>query len=398
VSGTGPAGDDPFGGIPFLGDLARMLQGAGGGSGWETARQLAMQLATGGEPEPNPDPMDRLALEELARVAELRVAAVTGLDITVTGRPVTVVPVTRAEWARRTIDAWRPLLEALAAAMTNPALSGAADDEDLDESDPMASMLGGLAQLLGPMMLGLQAGSMVGHLAGRTLGQYDLPIPRPPSDELVVVARNVRDFGDEWTLPADDLRLWICLSEITTHAVLGVPHVRAALDAALHEHVSTFSIDTGIIESRLAGIDPTNPEALQDALGDPGALLGEIQSDVQRSIQPRLRALTAVIVGYVDHVMDRTGGELISSYRMLTEALHRRRVESGQGERFVELLLGFELGREQFERGEAFVSGVLERGGEEALSRLWSSPRELPTPNEVDAPGLWLARIDLPDA
>jgi uncharacterized protein (DUF2342 family) len=104
-----------------------------------------------------------------------------------------------------------------------------------------------------------------------------------------------------------------------------------------------------------------------------------------------------VIVGYVDHVMDVTGGELISSYSMLTEALHRRRVETGQGERFVELLLGFELGREQFERGEAFVSGVLERGGEEALARLWASARELPTPNEVDAPGLWLARIDLPE-
>ncbi|HYD09466.1 MAG TPA: zinc-dependent metalloprotease [Acidimicrobiales bacterium] len=404
MSGTGPAGpgDDPFGfgGTPFLGDLAKMLQGAGSGSGggWETARQLAMQLATGGEPEPNPDPMDRLALEELARVAELRVGAVTGLDVSTTGRPLTVVPVTRSEWARRTIDAWRPLLERLAQSITGPALAGA-EEADLhsDPDDPMASMFGGLVQMLGPMMLGLQAGSMVGHLAGRSLGQYDLPIPRPPSDELVVVGRNVRDFGDEWTLPVDDLRLWICLSEITTHAVLGVPHVRAALDGALQDHATSFAIDTGIIESRLMGIDPTNPEALQDALGDPESLLGEIQSDVQRSIQPRLRALTAVIVGYVDHVMDTIGGELISSYSMLTEALHRRRVETGQGERFVELLLGFELGREQFERGETFVRGVLDRGGEAALARLWTSPRELPTPNEVDAPGLWLARIDLPD-
>lgn len=400
MSGTGPAGDDPFGGIPFLNDLARMLQGAGrGGGGWETARQLAMQLATGGEPEPNPDPMDRLALVELARVAELRVAAATGLDVSTTGRPISVVPVTRSEWARRTIDAWRPLLERLAQSLTGPALAAGADagDDAPDPSDPMASMFGGLVQMLGPLMLGLQAGSMVGHLAGRSLGQYDLPIPRPPSDELVVVARNVADLADEWSLPIDDLRLWICLSEITTHAVLGVPHVRAALDAALQEHVTSFAIDTGIIESRLLGIDPTDPEALQGALGDPEALLGEIQSDVQRSIQPRLRALTAVIVGYVDHVMDTVGGELISSYPMLTEALHRRRVETGQGERFVELLLGFELGREQFERGERFVAGVVERGGEEALARLWTSPRELPTPNEVDAPGLWLARIDLPD-
>lgn len=396
MSGTGPAGDEPFGGIPFLGDLAKMLQGHGGG-GWETARQLAMQLAAGGEPEPNPDPMDRLAFEELARVAELRVGATTGLDVSVAGRPITIVPVTRAEWARRTVDAWRPLLEALSASMTGPALAATAEEAE-DPSDPMASMFGPLLAMLGPMMLGLQAGSMVGQLAGRTLGQYDLPIPRPPSDELVVVSRNVRDLGDEWSLPVDDLRLWICLSELTTHAVLGVPHVRAALDAALLEHVSSFAVDTSILESRLGNVDPTNPEALQEALGDPSALLGEIQSDVQRSIRPRLLALVAVIVGYVDHVMDTTGSGLISSYSMLTEALHRRRVETGQGERFVELLLGLELGREQFERGEAFVTGVVERGGEDALARLWASPRELPTPNEVDAPGLWLARIDLPDS
>ena len=43
------------------------------------------------------------------------------------------------------------------------------------------------------------------------------------------------------------------------------------------------------------------------------------------------------------------------------------------------------------------VDGVVERGGESALARLWESARELPTPNEVVAPGLWLARIDIDD-
>jgi uncharacterized protein (DUF2342 family) len=40
---------------------------------------------------------------------------------------------------------------------------------------------------------------------------------------------------------------------------------------------------------------------------------------------------------------------------------------------------------------------VVERAGEDGLARLWATERELPTPAEVDAPGLWLARIDLPD-
>jgi len=36
------------------------------------------------------------------------------------------------------------------------------------------------------------------------------------------------------------------------------------------------------------------------------------------------------------------------------------------------------------------------RAGEEGVRRLWHSERELPTAAELDAPGLWLARIDLP--
>jgi putative hydrolase len=372
-----------------------MLQSQGPG-GWDTARQFAVQIATGGEPEDNPDPMDRLALQELSRVAELHVGNATGLDVAQTGRPLSVVPVTRAEWARRTIDAWRPLLETLSASLTGPA-AAQADAVDLDdENDPSAAMLSGLFSMLGPVMLGLQAGSMVGHLATRSLGQYDLPIPRPASDELIVVARNIAAFGDEWSLPVEDLRLWICLSEVATHAVVGVPHVRERLWALLTQHASSFSIDTSALEAQLETIDPTDPEALQIALGDPDALLGTIQSEARRALLPDLSALVAVVVGYVDHVMDSVGGSLIGSYGMLTEALHRRRVEAAAGERFVDNLLGLELGREQYDRGTAFVTGVLERGGEDALARLWDSERELPTPPEVDAPGLWLARIDLP--
>jgi uncharacterized protein (DUF2342 family) len=49
------------------------------------------------------------------------------------------------------------------------------------------------------------------------------------------------------------------------------------------------------------------------------------------------------------------------------------------------------------DRGAAFIEGVVERAGEEALIRLWADERDLPTPAEVDAPGLWLARIGLLD-
>ncbi|HEX6236993.1 MAG TPA: zinc-dependent metalloprotease, partial [Acidimicrobiales bacterium] len=68
-----------------------------------------------------------------------------------------------------------------------------------------------------------------------------------------------------------------------------------------------------------------------------------------------------------------------------------------QADRFVERLLGLELGQATYERGSTFVEGVIERAGEEGLARLWEGERMLPSPPEVDAPGLWLARIELPE-
>jgi uncharacterized protein (DUF2342 family) len=83
---------------------------------------------------------------------------------------------------------------------------------------------------------------------------------------------------------------------------------------------------------------------------------------------------------------------------MLTEALRRRRVEADRSDRFVERILGLDLTQRQYERADSFVRGVVERAGDDALDRLWESARTLPTPAEIDAPGLWLARIELPES
>ncbi|WP_208029572.1 zinc-dependent metalloprotease [Rhabdothermincola sediminis] len=388
---------DPFRGLPIFGDLARLFQQQGPVA-WEAARQLAVSIATGGEPEPNVDPIDRISIEQLARVAELHVADATGLPTSVTGTGLAIVPVTRAQWALRTLEAYRPLFEELAGSLDHEHHEPATDP--IETGDPMAWMAP-LMQMIGPMMLGMTAGSMVGHLARRAFGQYELPIPRPASDELMVVPANLDAFGDAWSLQRDDLRLWVCLSEVAHHAVLGVRHVRSRLEELLHQYLSGFEGSEGGIEERLGGLelsDPSQLGELQALFSDPEVLLGAIQSPAQRAMLPQLEALLAAIVGYVDHVMDEVGAKLIADYHRLTEALRRHRVEARPSDRFVERLFGLELTQAQYERGERFVEGVLERAGPSGLARLWESERTLPTPAEIDAPGLWLARIELPDA
>jgi putative hydrolase len=264
-------------------------------------------------------------------------------------------------------------------------------------------MLGPMLAAMQPTMVAMMAGSMVGHLARRSFGQYDLPVPRPVSDELLIVLPNLVEFGEGWSLPADDLRLWICVHEIAHHAVLGVPHVRERLDELIAAYAAGFRNDPDALSDQLGAIETADDdsgmdllERIQRAIGEPGALIGAIQSDEQRRLKPQLEATLAMVVGVVDHVMDVVGAKLIGSYGMLTEALRRRRVETSEADRFVERMLGLELTQATYDRGAAFVEGVVERAGEEGLARLWESKRNLPSPPEIDAPGLWLARIDLP--
>ncbi|RPI06814.1 MAG: hypothetical protein EHM63_08405 [Actinobacteria bacterium] len=389
MSDEGP--EDPFRGVPFLSDLAKMV-GNQGTFSWEAARQLAIAVAAEGESESNVDPLARIDLEQLVRVAELHVTQATGLTASSTGRGLVPVPVTRALWAHHTIEAYRPLFEKLATALSAPG-----EQED-DPDDPTASLFGGLMKMLTPMMLGVTAGSMVGRLAQRAFGQYDLPIPRAVSHELLIVPTNLDRFASEWSLPLEDLRMWVCLSEVTTHAVLGVPHVRAELTELMQTYVSGYRPDPHALEDRLGSLDLGDPQSLgglQAAFADPEMLLGATQSDEQRALLPRLDAIVALLIGVTDHVMDSVGAPLLSSYGMIAEALRRRRVESDPSDSFVTRLLGLTLTREQVQRGTHFVHGVVERAGPEGLARLWTSARELPTPAEIDAPGLWLARIDL---
>jgi putative hydrolase len=392
-----PPGDDqpnPFQGVPIFGDLARMFQQQGP-VGWDAARQLALSVATDGGAEPNVDPMERIRIEPLARVAELHIGTASGLPASTSGSGIRIVPVTRGQWANATLDAWRPLFESLAGALDNDPTP----DANPDPNDPMAFMAP-LLQMIGPMMLGMTAGSMVGHLARRSFGQYDLPIPRTPSDELMVVPANLDEFGREWSLPADDLRLWICLQEVAVHTVLRIPHVRAALDDLLRRYVTGFQPDAGALEDRLGELDISDPSSMngiQSLFGDPQLLLGAIQSPEQREMLPRFEALVAAIAGYVDHIVDLAGQNLLQNHGMLSEAVRRRRVEADPSDRFVERLFGLELTQAAYDRGSAFVAGVLERAGEDGLARLWEAERTLPTPAELDAPGLWLARIELPD-
>ena len=197
------------------------------------------------------------------------------------------------------------------------------------------------------------------------------------------------------------MRLWVVLSDVAHHRVLGIPHVRAQLERLLEDYASNFNDDVGDMERRmvelgipdLLGSGEPDMAALQRLAADPDILLGAMQSETQRELMPRIETLVATIEGFVDHVLDRLGHRLLPDYDRVTEAMRRRRVEFGPERRFVERLFGLELRQATFDRGAAFVDGLVDRAGVEVLDELWAGVEHLPTPAELDAPGLWLARV-----
>ena len=377
----------------------RMLQSEGPVN-WEVARQVATWVALEGGTEPDVDAADLAEFEELSRAAQTNVVGSTGITAT-SQAPVRLIG--PGAWADLHLDALQPVLESLARSLDDAVKQ---DLEGLDpadaagllgahgiESDPLAAMLPALA----PTLLGLQAGSMVGYLAQHALGRYDLPLPTADTPTLCFVVANIDRFERQWSLPRADLRFYLALHEVVHAAERSVPWLQPHLVQLARDYVSGYEIDPSAFEERFGTIDPSDPASLRSVAEDPGALLGAMRTPGQQITLERLQVVTSVLEGYADSVLARVGRSLIPTFDRIHEAIERHRLERGQAGRFIEGLLGLQLDREHYERGAAFCDGVVERAGPAGLDRLWEREDRFPTPTELDAPGLWLARIDLPD-
>jgi putative hydrolase len=398
----------PFGGGGFdLAQLMRMLQSQGP-INWDIARQIAAWVAVEGGTERPIDPAAHEQLDELARAAQTHVVGETDLTATFAAPLRTLGP---QGWAALHLDALLPVLEALATTLgkvmreagpkpgeLEPGEQGSAGAAGGPGAGPFGpEMLGGMMQMLAPALLGMQAGSMVGYLAQHSLGRYDLPLPTSDEPSLSFVVQNIDAFEEAWSLERADLRFYVAVHEVVHAAERSVRWVRERLVRLSTEYVSAYEVDPSALEDRLGSVDPSDPSTLGSIAEDPDALLGAMQSPRQDEPRRQLQLLTAVLEGYADAVLERVGEPLIPSFRQIHEAMQRHRVERGEAEVFIEGLLGLKLERDHYEQGAAFCRGVIERAGLEGLNRLWEGERMLPTPAELDAPGLWLARIELPD-
>ena len=388
---AGGSPEDLLGKMPLFAELQKLLSWSGGPVNWDLARQGAIsQLASGHQPTSE---QERAAAAEALRLADLWLDPVTELPSGV-DRPLAW---SRVEWVEQTLPAWGALIDPLAERVV-AAMTSALPQEALSMAGPLAGIMG----RMGGLMFGAQVGQALGRLAGEVLTGTDVGLPLAPAGAGVLVPQNVAEFASGLDRPLDEVRLFVALREAASQRLFGhVPWLRQQLLDAVHAYARGIKVDREAIERGIAeamsgmegGLDPSNPEAIQQLLGS--GLLEPEETPEQQMALRRLETLLALVEGWVDTVVAAAAADRLPGHAALAETMRRRRATGGPAEQTFATLVGLQL-RPRRLRDAATVWGAMgQRHGTEARDRLWSHPDLLPTSEDLDEPLDFVSRQDL---
>lgn len=343
---------------------------------WKLAAEVRKSLA--GQVEPV-DPHRAEEYTELVHAAQLHLTPATHLDVGAVG---SVQPVDRATWAAANERSFRYAIEPLAGKL----LAAPADD-----TNPMAAMLAPM----GPAVLGMQAGTMVGFMSHRVLGQFDAGLPPLETNAMFIVVPNVEAFAVDHVLDPLQVRLWAAAHEVMQRAILNVPWLPEQVVAVIDAYYREVRFDPSGLTDALGRIE--DPGQLEDMMGGAGGLAALLGAEHDASLLGPIQALLAVIAGYGDHVVRKALGAVLPDLARLEEASARRRSEPSQAEQFLQQLVGLELDRHRAHDAAAFFAEIERRLGAETIERVWAEPGGLPTRDELTDPVGWAARVLLDD-
>ncbi len=361
--------------------LGQLMSYQGGPVNWDLARDLARQTVAAGGDDPTPSATQRRAVEEAVRLAEV------WLD------PVTALPAggseaqawSRAEWVEGTLAAWRELVEPLAEKVVD-ATSGAVPAEMQAMAGPMLGMM----RQLGGAMFGAQIGQGLGALAQEVTGSTDVGLPLVQSGRAVLVPTNIEAFGAGLELPEDEVRLYLALRECAHQRLFAhVPWLRARLFGAVEDYARGITVDGSRLEEAMRTIDPSNPEALQDALQS--GMFEPEDTPQQIAALARLETLLALVEGWVDGVVTAAALALPSA-AALRETVRRSRATGGPAEQTFATLVGLELRPRRLRDAAAVWEAVLAVRGIDGRDALWAHAELLPTADDLDDPTGFAAR------
>ncbi len=338
---------------------------------WILAERIAGYVAGTGDAAPPKADLARLAVE-----SEARVTAYTGL---VPARPLPAPEgVGRKEWVASNVASMRLLLDPVLAKTT----------KNLGALRPAVDLAMGL-------VISTEVGVVLGYLAQRVLGQYELVLldeadaDRPP--RLLFVMPNLGQAVTAFDAEDEEFMTWVTLHEVT-HAVQfsAVPWLHGYLSGLVRELLASAELRLDA-PRKLRLPSSSEIRRVLNALRQ-GDLVSIVTNHAERETIDRVQAVMAVIEGHAEHAMDAVAPDLLPNLPKLREAIDRRRRSQSGLNRLVGRLLGMDMKLRQYEQGKVFCDTVVRKGGIETLNRVFSGPDSLPTAPELRDPESWIAR------
>ncbi|RFS84944.1 hydrolase [Actinomadura spongiicola] len=387
---------DPFKGMG--GDMAQFAdmlhrfadmiggQGAGGAAGggplnWDLAKNIARHTVVE-EGDPSVVDAERRQVEEALRLADLWLDEKTTLPAGIR----TPRAWSRSEWIEQTLPVWAKVCDPIADRMVDSMGGALGGGEIPDDMRAMAGPLIGMVKQMAGAMVGGQAGQALGALAREVTGSADVGLPLAPDGVGALLPAGVEAFGSGLEVSADEVRLYLALREAAHQRLFAhVPWLRSHLLGAVEEYARGITVDLSGIEQAVQGLDLSNPEAIQEALG------GEIQlqpeeTPRQKAALARLETTLALVEGWVDTVVNEAADGRLPGSVKLAEAVRRRRATGGPAERTFATLVGLELRPRRLREAAALWRTLTQARGVQDRDAIWDHPDLLPTSDDLDDP------------
>ena len=365
---------NPFG--DMFGDIFSMLNQQGPDAWYTTATQLALNIARGEDGDPNPLPIERQRLEELAPLVGRHVDALLGV-----ARDATVVAATRSTLTLAALEQWRPLIEPMLAAPAIP-------DDDGDDTSG-TQLMAQISSTIGPLFTGFQMGSVAGHFSARAWSLAVLPLPRLDERRLLVV-NNLAAFAAEWSLERDEVYVFALAQEFVASLVLSQPGTGDALRALLIDTVhEARDLQGGLVERLRAMMENGD---VSELMGDPSSFLDAIAPPTESDATRAINAAASVLLAFFNAAALDITETLLGPRPVLAEALTRHRRSDARGEDAAAALFGIATQGPHHDAAQLFVKSLAD---EHSLSVFDALLRVdgLPSADELSAPATWYQRV-----
>lgn len=344
---------------------------------WRQARRYALRVSQW-EQATIPDRLARRAqYTRLVEQSEPLIAEYLGVELP---QPINRIHVVdRREWLEANFTSFEVIFEPV---------------EELYTA--VGARQGALGATLGQInskVIGAQMGVLLGFLARRVLGQYDLSLlsPDPTSrGTLYFVEPNIARVQQSLGLNDEDFRLWIALHEAThVFEFEAYPWVRPYFNDLLRQFL-------GQVSTQLESLGVGLPQLVSRLLGNRNAeqhWIERMLTPEQQRVFDQLQALMSLVEGYSNHIMNAIGERLLPSFKQIEQRIQQRQQNKPLLEELFNRITGMDLKMAQYQQGEAFVNAVAASHGVAFINRVWERPEHLPTMAEIRDPKLWIARM-----